>query len=391
MYLIGDSQVRSFSQFNEVVSLFLGPAKLNNLNDDKKAEKTKEKIIDSFKHISNDNRVIYLIGSGYRYSKAFDKNKNSEIIDLAKCYLKHVLDLSSLLDVDFTIAGPVPPTIYGGVDFDAWELFNKTLRDLIKSSELKFIDFADIMSSDSPLSEIEIFDETHISTTFAGKLLEIIADRKIISFGCDTYEEEIKLSKSGTVKVVGDLNINDLSINIYDTLCFNLLNRNNKVKDRLITVLKTEIENHSSVSCIEDGSGFIGREIKRLKKNSCVKMVLRNQISKNRATCLNALFGVKCNIVEFGFFINDHSDLNDILIVDGFEKIRDEFKDSLIKLFDNYKKIIVISRQPLKDRKMLEKYKYLISFEKTGGPHGFGDKVVYNVMKNKKYSWWNFR
>jgi len=391
MYLIGDSQVRSFSQFNEVVSLFLGPAKLNNFNDEKKARKTKEKITNSLKHISNAGRIIYLIGSGYRYSNAFNDKTNSEIIDLAKCYWKHTLDLSNLLGVPLIIAGPVPPTIYGGVNFDAWKLFNGTLRDLMNTSKLTFIDFADIMSSGGPLAGVEIFDETHISATFAGSLLKSFSDEKIISYGCDTYEEEINFSKYGAVKVVGDLNINDLSINKYDTLCFNLLNRNNKVKDELIDVLKLEINDYASVSCIEDGSGFIGREINRLKKNACVKMVLRNEVLKNRANCLNALFGAKFNIVEFGYFLEGHTDLSDILIIDGFEKIRDEYKETLIKLFVNYKKIIIISRQPEKDQKILKKFKYSTSFGKAGRSHGYGSKVVYNVIKQKKYSWWKFR
>lgn len=390
MYLIGDSQVRSFSQFNEVVSLFLGPAKLNNFNDDKKATKTKEKITNSLKYISNNDRVMYLIGSGYRYSTAFNDKTNTEVIDLANCYWQHTLELSNLLS-GLIIGGPVPPTIYGGVNFDAWKLFNRTLRELMNKSQLTFIDFADIMPTDSPLSGIEIFDETHISTTFAGSLIKSFFDEKIISYGCDTYEEEIKFSKYGAVKVVGDLNINDLSINKYDTLCFNLLNRNNKVKDELIDVLKAEINNYASVSCIEDGSGFIGREIKRLKKNACVKMVLRNQVLRDRANSLNALFGVKCDIIEFGYLLEGHSDLSDILIVDGYEKIRDEYKETLIKLFDDYKKIIIISRQPEKDQKMLKKFKYTTLFGNAERSHGCGDKVVYNVIKQKKYSWWNFR
>ena len=94
-----------------------------------------------------------------------------------------VLDLSRLLGGSLIIDGPVPATIYGGVDFEAWKLFNGTLRDLMSESQLTFIDFANIMAAERPLSGVEIFDETHISTTFAGSFIKSISHEKVISYG----------------------------------------------------------------------------------------------------------------------------------------------------------------------------------------------------------------
>ena len=367
MYIIGDSQVRSFSYLGNVTPLFIGPSRLNNFNTDKLRIITQEKIIRSIKYLDALDQVVIFTGSGYRYSDYFKSHSKRDLSLFCDLFFSAIIYLRKNCSADLAFVGPVPPTAVSGIDFAIWLNLNESL--LSYSNRYSFVNYNCCskligQNEPTPLNEYEAFDETHISSTAAFRICENLSENSRGPYWSEhKYVESIRDDELGEVKVMGNITHGDMEISELDTINFHTLHHETSVVELFIREIIDSIDAkyRPSLCIIEESEGFISRAISKHLKDIRIHRVFRNNLKWKKAKKIDKLMDMEFR--DF-YLSDDELYLNhyDIIIVDGFEKIRDEWKKELLKILTSSKQFFILTKTAKKDsvyfaRKLGEKVK----------------------------------
>ena len=351
IYLIGDSQIRSFSFVKEIVPLFLGPSKANNFNNKKNTEKTVRKILGLISNLDRNDKVIVFLGSGHRYSAFFETPTNENLTDLLAQFEQGMGAIADSCSCHIELLTPAPPTRVFSHLYEPWvRLENGLLSSFERKERIRIHSFGQILDVKNPLDGDSVFDEIHISASTALAVTRgLLAD----DIGVDAwrYCETIKGCRTaGSAKIVGDIPYVDLDISLDDTLNFSLHHQDSLAVELLAGQISAlcKYEKKAHIVVFEEGEGFITRCLLGNLPSVIVTSIYRNRGTMKKALAVNNICGVapECYLLD-----DKEIKLNSgsICVVDGFEKLRDEYKKLLVAEIKVGCQAFLISKTPEKD------------------------------------------
>jgi len=349
IYIVGNSNIRSFCFIKEVVPLFLGPQRINNFNNIKNTERTAKKILGLISNLDRNDKVIVFLG--YRYSVFSEDPSDENLCELLSLFeygLKAIAD-NSVCKVE--LITPAAPTKLYENDFKLWVRLDHGLQSLFRGSKrIKVHSFAKLLNIKEPLDGDTIFDEIHISGSTALAIVRGILNDDI-GIEAWRYSETVSGSfKGSTAKIVGDIPYYDLDIKFYETLNFSVHYQDSLAVEFFASHISKLFKgnNKNSIIILEEGEGFITRYFIKHMPNSNIISIYRNANTMKKALAVNKICGFSPKsylFEELEFKLQGGS----IFIVDGFEKIRDEYKKIIIAATKSDIQSFLISKTPEKD------------------------------------------
>ena len=259
LFVIGDSNVRGFSMFTNVIPIMAGAGATLNFTTEKSTKITFNKIASLAQNLPSQAAILFSINTDHRIIfRGGSLNKKNEIKYIAKRYIETINNLQIKYNFNPIVLAPCP-NYSVGINEEALALWNIYLDYLIEFAAEFKISFADIRGL-GPYSKIAkySYDNIHYSDWLVREILENSISEIIKGFDFEqmTSWKHTHLIETVGAKVIGNFNPNELLVKENHSLNLQKFEIRNTNAKRTIQNLIKRIKNHSSVISICGSEGF---------------------------------------------------------------------------------------------------------------------------------------